>query len=153
MRRSATIPARVVLTALGELSAANRESISDALETIPKTPWHPSVDELWERLRKKEVALLTAANHDGAALAAAFFQVKALPFGGQQFNLLDTVALAHGVNATAVMLPQVEAVAREIGCDLIAIPTVRAGLVRVLTEHHGYTARQVTLAKYLQPQN
>lgn len=149
MKRDSLISPRVAVAALAGLTEGQRLALYDAQQEIPRTPWAETPDQLWDRLARGEVQLLTGTTERGEVVAGAFFQITPTPWGGRQFLLLDTVALAVGVDAAATMLPLVERIAADNGCDCVTIPTVRPGLVKLLTQRHGYTARQVTLAKPL----
>ncbi len=146
------VPLKWVRRLVKNLSDDELETIRHALGGIPMEPDFGGIENLFERARQGAVHLYTLPVASGFQ-AATFFELQRLPDGSLNFHSLATVACGGtgGPRLAQTDVPEMEAVARSLGCKTISLGTIRPGLVAQLVEAHGWRIAEIICRKSLAP--
>jgi hypothetical protein len=127
------------------------DQIKRSLGWLPLEPSCGTVDDLWARAMRGELGICILPELETSAFAAAtIFEVVRLSDGSKQFESLCTVAIGPtDRNLTAMDMPKMESLAKSLGCNSMAMRTIRPALVQQLTQNHGWFASEITVRKIL----
>lgn len=142
------IPLKWVCKLARELSNDELDLIRRALGGIPLEPDFGEVENLFERVRRGVVSLYVLEGENGIQ-AATFFELQTRPDGKLNFHSLATVSLAAPHGLAELDFPEMEQVAKSLGCASLSLGTIRPGLVKTLVEKHGCVAAEIIVRKQL----
>ncbi len=145
------LQARWVERHFRELTADEQQLIRNALGDIPGEPSCGTQDEFWKRAQAGEVGLWVCRDEAEQIALVTFYVVEKFGDGSLNFVSCGTVTVggAGERNITASDMPQMEALARRLGCHSMSLRTIRPGLVKRITEQHGWYLSEVILRKIL----
>lgn len=133
-----------------DLTADELRLIRNALGDLPMEPSCGTQDELWNRARTGEVGLWICRAADEGIAAVTFYEVEQFGDGSLNFVSLATTSIGPWErHLSETDMPQMEALARRLGCQSMSMRTIRPGLVKRITEQHGWHASEVICRKIL----
>ena len=144
------IQARWVEKLFRDLTPAEQRLIKNALGDLPLEPSCGTQDILWARATAGEIGLWICRDEAEQIAVVTFYQVE--KFCDDTLNFVSLATIAMGCadrSITDTDMPQMEALARRLGCHSMSMRTIRPGLVKRITEIHGWFASEVILRKIL----
>ena len=135
-----------------DLTEPEKKLIRNALGDLPLEPSCGTQDILWQRARDSEVGLWLCRDADDQIAVVTFYELEKFCDGTINFVSLATVvcgAGGAGQHLTETDMPVMEKLARQLGCSSMSMRTIRPGLVKRITEQHGWYASEVILRKIL----
>ena len=135
---------------LRDLTADELRLIRNALGELPLEPSWKAVDEYWKKALAGEMGVWYCRDYDEQIAVVTFYALETYRDGALNFLSCGTVVLgAADRHVTETDLPQLEALARRLGCDSISMKTIRPGLVKKMVKQPGWYASEITLRKLL----
>lgn len=135
-----------------DLTEPEKQLIRNALGDLPLEPSCGTQDILWERARAGEVGLWICRAADDSVAVVTFYELEKFCDGTTNFVSLATLVCGvggAGQHLTETDMPLMEKLARQLGCASMSMRTIRPGLVKMITEQHGWYASEVILRKIL----
>lgn len=132
-----------------ELTEDERKLVRAALGHIPTDAAQGDYETLWNEFQGGRVGAFYVRDEAGNIAAISFYSVEKFSDGSKNFASLSTVAFHQTQGLSETSLPQMEALARELGCDSMSLRTVRYGLARKLVYDHGWGVTEIICRKKL----
>ncbi len=134
-----------------DLTEPEKYLIRNALGDLPLEPSCGTQEILWQRAEAGEVGLWICRDDQEQVALVTFYEVETFCDGTNNFVSLCTLACGAvgDRRITDADMPQMEALARRLGCRSMSMRTIRPGLVKRITAAHGWFCSEVILRKIL----